>query len=202
MSGMRTLIVLGLMLHVVSAAADDWPQWMGPKRDNVWRETGIVEKFPEGGPKILWRQEIGGGYAGPAVANGKVVITDYVSESDVKVDNFARKEFTGEERVHCLDEATGKILWTHKYPVKYTISYPAGPRCTPNFDGDRVYVLGAEGDLFCFNVADGAVVWSKDLKKAYGAQGGTLGLLGSSADRWRQVALPCRWARQPCRCFQ
>ena len=175
MNGLRTVLglgicSLGISLCTMVAHGDDWPQWMGPQRDNVWRETGIVNKFPEGGPKVLWRSEIAGGYAGPAVAGGKVFITDYVSGQNVKVDNFERKEFTGEERVHCLNEATGKIEWTHKYPVKYTISYPAGPRCTPNVEGDFVYTLGAEGDLFCFQIADGKVVWSRDLKKDFGTK--------------------------------
>jgi outer membrane protein assembly factor BamB len=170
MLGVRSLIVMSVCCCSLAAFGDDWPQWMGPKRDNIWRETGIVEKFPAGGPKVLWRSEIAGGYSGPAVAGGKVFITDYVSQQDVKVDNFERKEFTGEERVHCLDEASGRILWTHKYPVKYTISYPAGPRCTPNVEDGRVYTLGAEGDLICLNIADGKVLWSHDLKVKYGTK--------------------------------
>src|SRR3954470_13460063 len=60
--------------------AGDWPQWLGPGRDDVWKETGIVEKFPTGGPKILWRVPLSGGYSGPAVAGGKVFVTDYVRE--------------------------------------------------------------------------------------------------------------------------
>lgn len=151
-------------------AADDWPQWMGPQRDNVWRENNIISQFPEGGPKKLWSTPIAGGYAGPAVAGGRVFVTDYVTKDNVKVDNFQRQEFTGNERVHCLDEATGKVLWTHEYPVKYTVSYPAGPRCTPTVEDDRVYTLGAEGHLFCFDAASGKVVWSKDLKKEYGTK--------------------------------
>lgn len=171
MSGVQKLAAAAIFVSLwTSAVGDDWPQWMGPSRDNIWRETGIVDKLPEGGPKVLWRTEIAGGYAGPAVAGGRVFITDYVSAENVKVDNFDRKEFSGEERVHCLDEASGKILWSHKYPVKYTISYPAGPRCTPNVDGDRVYTLGAEGDLICFQIADGKIVWSRDLKKDYGTK--------------------------------
>ena len=65
-----------LSLAAGPALADDWPQWMGPNRDGVWHETGILEKFPDGGPKELWRTPIGGGYAGPAVAGGKVYVTD------------------------------------------------------------------------------------------------------------------------------
>src|SRR5947209_13945256 len=58
--------------------ADDWPQWLGPQRDGVWRETGILETFPEGGPKVLWRTPLGGGYTGPAVAEGRVYVTDRI----------------------------------------------------------------------------------------------------------------------------
>lgn len=158
-----TFIISGTLI----ASADDWPQWMGPGRDNVWRETGIVDKFPEGGPKVLWKKPVAGGYAGPAIAGGKVYVTDYVTEANVKIDNFSRNSSSGTERVLCLDEATGELLWKHEYPVTYTISYPAGPRCTPNIDGDRVYTLGAEGHLFCFQTADGKILWSKDLKKEY-----------------------------------
>lgn len=164
----QRLVCLSLLMAVVSSArADDWPQWMGPGRDNIWREDGLLARFPAGGPRVLWRQPIAGGYAGPAVAAGRVYATDYVTEADVKVANFERKTSTGIERVLCLDEATGTILWKHEYPVTYTVAYPAGPRCTPTVDGDRVYTLGTEGHLFCFAVADGTVLWSRDLKEDY-----------------------------------
>ena len=168
---MRSIICGLLLLSAASSClADDWPQWMGINRDNVWREDGIIDKFPENGPKVLWRTAIDGGYSGPAVAGGKVFVTDYVTEGDVKIGNFERKEFTGTERVLCLDEATGSELWKHEYPVKYTVSYPSGPRCTPNVEDDRVYTLGSEGHLFCFNVADGKIIWQKDLKQEYGTK--------------------------------
>ncbi len=147
--------------------ADDWPNWMGPARDNEWRETGIAKAVPAGGFKVLWRAKVEGGYAGPAVAAGRVYVTDYVSKDDVKVDNFQRKEYTGTERVLCLDEKSGKELWKHEYPVRYTISYPAGPRCTPVVEENRVYTLGAEGDLICFNTQDGKVIWKKQLREEY-----------------------------------
>jgi len=158
------LLALSLGEHV---RAEDWPQWMGPQRDNVWRETGILQRFPPGGPPVVWRTPVAGGYAGPAVADGRVFLMDYVTADDVKVENFERQEFTGIERVLCLDEATGEILWQHDYPVKYTVSYPAGPRCTPSVEDNRVYTLGTEGDLFCFDVTDGSILWQKDLKQVY-----------------------------------
>ncbi len=168
---MRYRTALALVLATAPlAAADDWPQWMGPKRDNVWRETGLLDSFPAGGPKVLWRSPVAGGYAGPAVAGGRVFATDYKAESDLGEGNFERKEANGTERVFALDEATGKPLWEQKYPVRYTISYPQGPRCTPTVDGDRVYFLGAEGALLCCEAATGKIVWKKDLKKDYGTK--------------------------------
>lgn len=164
-------VFLGAMLLLSGTVnADDWPQWMGPQRDNVWREQGILQKFPEGGPKILWSTPVAGGYSGPAVAGGRVVLTDYVTTANVKVDNFSRGEFSGTERVLCLDQATGKLLWKHEYAVNYSISYPAGPRCTPMIQDGLVWTLGAEGNLFCFSLDDGAVIWSVDLKQQYGAK--------------------------------
>src|SRR5262249_42474646 len=62
--------------------ADDWPQWLGPNRDGVWRETGLIEKFPAGGPPIVWRKPVAGGFAGPAVADGRVIVFDYDGVGD------------------------------------------------------------------------------------------------------------------------
>ncbi len=164
---MSRFLLVALLVSMTPVFADDWPQWMGPGRDNIWREEGIIEKFPEGGPPVLWRTELAGGYAGPAVADGKVFVTDYVTADNVKIANFERKTSTGIERVFCLDEATGKELWNHEYPVTYTISYPAGPRCTASVHDGKVYTLGAEGHLFCFDVNTGKIVWQKDLAKEY-----------------------------------
>lgn len=165
----RTALLLCTLL-AGNLRADDWPQWMGPGRDNVWREQGVLEKFPEGGPTIVWRAPIAGGYAGPAVADGKVFVTDYVTDDDVQISNFERKSSSGTERVLCLDESTGQEIWKHEYPVVYTISYPAGPRCTPVVYQDKVYTLGAEGRLWCLEADSGDVVWEKNLPKEYGAK--------------------------------
>src|SRR5215472_8743578 len=100
-----------LLLFLAPARGDDWPQWMGPKRDAVWRETGILDKFPAGGPKVRWRTPLGGGYAGPAVAKGRVYVLDRVLPEGVSnPDNpFATERVPGKERILCLDESTGKI---------------------------------------------------------------------------------------------
>lgn len=164
----RTAWFLAVVLTAFPAAADDWPQWMGPNRDDVWAETGIIDKFPAGGPKFLWRKPISGGFSGPAVADGKVYVTDYVKTAgDDKPAPTKRNALEGKERVLCLDARTGEELWIHEYSCDYTISYPAGPRCTPTVDEGRVYTLGAMGDLYCLDTQSGKVIWSKNLPQAY-----------------------------------
>lgn len=154
------------------AGADDWPQWLGPRRDGVWREKGIIEQFPKDGPKRVWRTALGAGYAGPAVADGKVFVTDRILAQGAKNANnpFAQTAVAGQERVLCLDEKTGEMLWKYAYDCTYEISYPAGPRTTPVVDGDKVYTLGAMGDLLCLRVKDGQLVWKKNLVREYDAR--------------------------------
>ena len=144
---------------------------MGPKRDNVWREKGILEKFPAGGPKVLWRVPVANGYSGPAVADGLVFLTDFIpSKSVADKDNFNHEKFKGNERVLCFDAANGKLIWKHEYPCTNNVSYPNGPRCTPVFDAGKVYTLGAVGDLLCFEAKTGKMLWSRNFGADYGAK--------------------------------
>jgi outer membrane protein assembly factor BamB len=188
-------LALALAVAAPPARADDWPQWLGPRRDGVWREDGILDKFPPGGPKVLWRTPIGSGYAGPAVVGGRVYVTDRVLKRGVKnpTDGFARGAtagLAGSERVLCLDEATGKILWTHDYECQYRIAYPAGPRTTPVVADGKVYTLGAMGDLLCLDAAGGRPLWGHDFVKQYGADTQMWGFAGHPLlDRDRLICL-------------
>ena len=151
------------------AAASDWPQWLGPNRDGIWAEKGTLDKFPEGGPKVLWRKPIGSGYAGPAVAGGKVYVMDRQMKAAIPKGAAALGTLPGTERVLCLDAKTGEQLWKHEYDCPYTrISYPEGPRTTPVVEGDRVYTLGTMGDMLCLDAATGKPVWSKNFVKESG----------------------------------
>ena len=164
----RNLLFFAVVFAPSLVSAADWPQWMGINRDDVWTETGIVEQFPEGGLKFLWRKPLSGGFAGPAVAGGKVYVTDYLKAAgDARPAPTKRNELTGAERVLCLDAKTGEEIWKHQYDCNYTISYPAGPRCTPTVEGGKVFTLGAMGDLCCLDAATGKVVWSKNLPQTY-----------------------------------
>ena len=145
--------------------ADDWPQWRGPDRLGVWQETGIVVDLPDE-LRVDWRAPIRSGYSGPAVANGRVFVTDWMEDP-------ASRTLDGTERALALDEETGAVLWTHEWQTSYrmmSVSYAVGPRATPTVDGDRVYVVGATGRLFCFNVETGAIVWQKDYVGEYGTR--------------------------------
>lgn len=169
---MPLLAVLFVSTTEKRSHADDWPQWLGPKRDGIWREEGILAKFPKDGPKIVWRTPIGGGYSGPAVANGKVYITDRQLPEGVTNprNQFSRQGIKGTERVLCLDQNSGKILWKKEYPCTYRISYPVGPRTTPLVANGKVYALGAMGDLLCLDAKSGDILWSKNFPKDYGAR--------------------------------
>jgi outer membrane protein assembly factor BamB len=163
--------LMASLLLATPALADDWPQWLGPKRDGYWRETGILDKFPDGGPKVLWRKPCGMGYAGPAVANGRVFLAD--RELDPKASNpdnpFGRSSVAGTDRVLCLDEKTGEVLWRFTHPVEYRVSYAAGPRCTPTVDGDVLYWLDTMGDLFALDVKTGKRLWTRNFMNDFGA---------------------------------
>lgn len=170
----RPALLLALVLLAASPGqADDWPQWLGPQRDGIWREQGILRKFPAGGPKVRWRTPLGEGYAGPAVAGGRVYVTDRVVSEGTQNprSGFSKRgTVTGKERVLCLDEATGNVLWKHAYDAVYRVDYPAGPRATPLVAGGKVYTLGTMGDLLCLDAQTGKVLWSKNFVKDYGAE--------------------------------
>jgi outer membrane protein assembly factor BamB len=157
--------------------ADDWPQWLGPRRDSVWRESGIVEKLPTNGPPVRWRARVGGGYAGPSVANGRVYVADrqLVQAASNAADRSVTRSL---ERVLCLNETDGEVLWKYEYECPYTISYPAGPRVMPQVSQGKVYALGAEGNLCCLDAVGGKLLWSHDFKKEFGIKAPMWGFAG------------------------
>ena len=143
--------------------ADDWPEWRGQGRLGVWTESGIVERFPDDGLRVVWRAPIRGGYAGPAVAGGRVFVLDYQETPGTRT-------MDGTERLVALDEQTGAVLWTHEWPTTYRNmlgSFATGPRATPTVAGNQVYVIGAGGMIRCLDTATGALVWQIDTVAEY-----------------------------------
>jgi outer membrane protein assembly factor BamB len=141
--------------------ADDWPQWRGPGRDGVWRETGILESFPPEGLKVRWRVPAGWGFSSPVVAQGRVYLADSVVVKP-----------TAKERVRCFDETTGKVFWTHDYEVAYEPwafdpKQEVGPVATPIVQDGKVYTVGRLSNLICLDARKGQVLWRRDLGKDY-----------------------------------
>ena len=149
-------------LGVSTAGAEDWPEYRGKGRRGVWTETGIVGALPADGLKVRWRTPIDAGWSSPVVSGGRVFLTD-----------FTRAENSTDvvERALCLDEETGRILWTHTWEADYrTVGATwEGPRVTPTVDGDRVWFVGATGKMFAMDVESGAVVWTRELMSEYDA---------------------------------
>ena len=144
------------------ARADDWPQFGGPNRDGVWKETGIMQSFPPDGLKVRWRVPAGDGLSSPIVSGGRVFLCD--SE---------KRKPKAWERVHCYDEKSGKLLWTHTDEVSYPdwaldATALAGPDATPLAAGGKVYALGRMGNFVCLDIRDGAVLWQRDLTEDCG----------------------------------
>lgn len=145
-----------------TASADDFPQWRGPNRDGVSRETGLLKQWPKEGPKQLWQaNNIGGGYSTPAVVGEQLFVLG--------------NEGLENEFVKALATADGKELWTARIgnvgEPKQQPPYP-GTRSTPTVDGDSVYVLGSDGDLVCLDKATGKVRWQKNVRADFGGKPG------------------------------
>ncbi len=169
MLALITLMNLGVL------GAGDWPEWRGKDRLGVWKEEGILEHFPADGLEIAWQTTIRGGFSGPAVAAGRVYITDFQLDPETRT-------LDGKERLLCLDEATGEILWTRSWPVSYRnlmASYATGPRTTPTVDDSRVFVVGATGRLLAFQTETGKLLWDKDYVKDYGTSLPIWGISGA-----------------------
>ena len=151
------------LLGRTETRSDDWPQWRGLNRDGAWGETDLLESFPTGGLKVRWRVPVGWGFSSPVVAQGRV----YLADSEVVKPN-------AKERVYCLEEATGKSLWTHVYDVAYEDwafdpQQEVGPVATPIVQNGKVYTLGRRGHLFCLDAQTGGVLWKRNFEKDYQA---------------------------------
>ncbi len=141
--------------------ATDWPQWRGPNRTAAWTESGIVEKLPNTGLKVLWRAPIAMGYSSPVIVGGKVYLSDAELQKPLV-----------RERVHCLEADSGKALWTSSYehPVPdwfFMEGQARGPGATPIVRKGKLYALDLFGNLVCLDTTHGNVVWKKNLKEEF-----------------------------------
>ncbi len=144
----------------------DWPQWRGPRRDGVSTESNWVSKWPDSGPKVLWKAQVGTGFSGVAVVGERVYTMGFIRNQGAKSATMEKQP--GLDHVWCLDGRTGKPIWKHTYPSKKW--YYHGPFGTPMVDEGKVYTLGKFGDLFCLDAATGKVVWSTNITRSLKAK--------------------------------
>ena len=164
------LVALGLFCSLAKPTAGDWSRWRGPDLNGISAETGWLAKWPDDGPKRLWKAKVGTGFSSVSVANGKVYT----------LGNSGRGKGEEKDTVFCFDAATGKAIWSHAYDAKLDPKYYAGgPSGTPTVDGNRVYTLSKRGQLICFGAADGHVVWQKNVATETKAKRPTWGFAGS-----------------------
>jgi outer membrane protein assembly factor BamB len=157
-----SLLLLALSLGILpadSAATPteqsplDWPQWRGANRDAVSLETGLLDRWPDGGPRVLWRTEVGAGYSGVAVTDGKLYTPWDENETQF---------------LFCLDARTGKELWRRRLGTAFTNHYGNGPRSTPAVGGGTVFAIGTEGRLVAADKDTGKLLWQHDLVEEFG----------------------------------
>lgn len=149
-------------LGAISSAAADWPQWRGPERSGVSKETGLLKQWPSGGPKLLWQvNDLGDGFSTPVVVGSRIYMM-----SNRGMDN---------EYVQAISTADGKVLWTARVgKVGNPDQNPPYPkaRSTPTIDGDLLYALGSDGDLACLETKSGKIRWTKNLRQEFSGQPG------------------------------
>jgi len=168
-------IILFLTCVSTSIAADqaNWPQWRGPSFDLRSDETNWRSVWPAAGPAILWKTNVGIGYSSVTVVGNRLLTMGHTD---------------GEETVYCLDARTGHPLWTQRYPGELTDNMnKGGPGSTPSIDGQMVYSMGREGQLYGLRLDDGEVVWSHNLQDLLGVELPDWGLTCSPLVRGGQL---------------
>lgn len=174
-------VVLALALNSIltsghtladTAMGEEWPVWRGPRGDGTWKAPQLPSEWPEEGLHVVWRQNIGGGYSGIVVADGRIYTMDRQTEP---------REI---ERVLCFDSVTGEPLWIHSYEALYgNLTYDSGPRASPTVYEGRIYTLGAAGHLNCLDAESGKIIWAKD----------TVAELNAERPLWGFASSPVIW---------
>jgi outer membrane protein assembly factor BamB len=155
-------LVLSILISSICYASfsQEVVEWRGPNRDGIYNETGLLKKWPEAGPKLLWHYEgLGQGHTSAAVTSKAIYITGMLD---------------GKGNIYALD-FSGKLLWKKEYGQEWSENH-FGVRSTPLVVKDKLYFMSSFGQLFCLNASNGSTVWSVDLMKEYGARNITWGM--------------------------
>jgi outer membrane protein assembly factor BamB len=160
---LRSVLILLLTTPLLAA---DWPQFLGPDRNGIYRGPELSEKWPVSGPRVLWRKPIGEGLAGPVVALNRLILFHRVDDSEV---------------VESFDARTGTAQWRYAYPTTYKddFGFDEGPRAVPVVADGVVFTFGAEGRLHAIDLATGKPNWNVDAMRQFGVAKGFFGAAGS-----------------------
>jgi hypothetical protein len=147
------VFTLGISVSLMGQTVTDWPQWQGPDRNGLSTETGLLQQWPSSGPPVTWSvSTIGGGYGSVAIKGDRI---------------FVQGAKGGQSFVYVLNRTDGKGIWSKALGSAGSNDRGSGPRGTPTLDGDRVYVLTEQGDLWCLTVANGAEVWHRNILREF-----------------------------------
>jgi outer membrane protein assembly factor BamB len=136
--------------------AGDWPQWRGPDRNGISRETGLAKSWPSAGPPSIWSiSNLGQGYGALAIKGDRIYVQGVEGRNSV---------------VFCLNRLDGKIVWTAALAEKMEQDRGSGPRGTPTLDGDRGYALSENGELACLRLQDGTKIWRRNILQDFGGR--------------------------------
>lgn len=160
------ILVIVLLVCIPDIYAQDWPQYFGPDRNGVSAQKNILRSWPQKGPEVLWIANVGIGFGGPVVRNGKI----YLLDRDDKVG----------DKLRCFDLSTGKELWNFGYEAPGTVMFP-GSRSVPTIDGNMIYSCGPYGNLYCIDINTHKPVWNKNVWTDFG---------GSEIPRWAITQCP------------
>lgn len=161
------ITVFSLMLFVSNVFAQDWPQYLGPERNSTSPQKNLLRNWPDNGPEVLWTVNVGIGYGGTVVKDGKVYLLD-------------RDDKTG-DNLRCFELTTGKELWNFAYAAPGSVMFP-GSRSVPAIDGNYIYSCGQYGNLYCIDINTHKPVWNKNIWTEFGGElpeGGNPGFGGS-----------------------
>jgi outer membrane protein assembly factor BamB len=147
------LTLIWVISSIANLTAQDWPQYLGPERNSTSPQEGILHSWPEDGPEVLWTVDLGIGYGGPAVKDGRIYLLDRIKEVG--------------DNLRCFDLSSGKELWNFSYDAPGSVSFP-GSRSVPTIDGNHVYSCGHNGDLYCIDINAEKPVWNVNIWTDFG----------------------------------
>ncbi len=151
----KVMLIAAIVTITIGSTLADWPQYLGPDRNAISPEKGLLRSWPENGPEVLWTVTVGRGFGGPVIKDGKV----YLLDRDDKVGDNLR----------CFDLSNGKELWNFAYDAPGRVMFP-GSRSVPIVDGNHVYSCGHNGDLYCIDINTHKPVWNKNVWKDFGGR--------------------------------